>query len=64
MDNMLHNNPWGYKININNPEVIAQYKCWKRKKKIPEWCPLSDSERLDFERDFNRAHPAYRAADR
>lgn len=44
------NNPYGYRVDISkakNKELYERYKKWKG---IPRWCPLSDYERLEFEK--------------
>ena len=46
---LLHHNPWGYRVNINHPAVRPLYKRYKRWRHIPDWCPLSDEERQEFE---------------
>lgn len=40
---------YGYKVNINHPDIAPLYVRYKKWKKIPLWCPLSDKERLEFE---------------
>ena len=41
--------PYGYIININNPEVLPFFKRYKEKHSIPQWAALSDMQRLEFE---------------
>lgn len=43
-------NPYGYKIDITKPKYRELYERFKKWKGIPRWCPLSDGERLEFER--------------
>lgn len=42
-------NNYGYKVDISKPEYRELYKRFKNWKGIPEWCPLSDEERHEFE---------------
>ncbi|MEE3451495.1 MAG: hypothetical protein VZR27_12535 [Acutalibacteraceae bacterium] len=44
------NNPYGYRVDITKPKCRELYERYKEWKGIPRWCPLSDSERLEFER--------------
>lgn len=44
------NNPYGYRVDISKPKYRKLYERYKKWKGIPRWCPLSDSERLEFER--------------
>lgn len=46
---LLEHNPCGYQVNINHPTVRPLYERYKRWRNIPPWCPLSDSERREFE---------------
>lgn len=48
----LEHNPWGYKVNINHPQVRPIFERYLKQQGIPPWCPLSDAERLQFEADF------------
>lgn len=47
---LLKDNPYGYRVDISEPEVLELYRRFKRWKNIPYWCPLSDDERFEFER--------------
>lgn len=38
-----------YKVDIRQPKMRALYDRYKKWKGIPSWCPLSDSERIEFE---------------
>lgn len=40
---------YGYKVDISDPKIKPLYERFKKWKGIPEWCPLSDEERLEFE---------------
>ena len=44
------NNPYGYRVDISKAKNRKLYDRYKKWKNIPEWCPLSDSEREEFER--------------
>lgn len=44
------NNPYGYRVDITKKEHRELYERYKKWKNIPRWCPLSDFERLEFER--------------
>lgn len=46
---LLKDNPYGYRLDISEPEIHELYLRFKRWKKIPSWCPLSDGERFEFE---------------
>ena len=48
----LQHNPWGYQVNVNHPQVRPFYERYKTQKGIPKSCPLSDSERRQFEAAF------------
>jgi hypothetical protein len=41
---------YGFRININHPEVHPYYVSFKKKIKEPLWCPLEDSQRYRFEK--------------
>lgn len=41
---------YGYKVDISKPKYRTLYERYKKWKKIPKWCPLSDAERLEFEK--------------
>lgn len=42
-------NKYGYQININHPQINDLYRRYLKWKGIPQWCPLSDKERFEFE---------------
>lgn len=44
-----HSNKYGYQVDITKPKYRELYERYKKYKNIPEWCPLSDAERLEFE---------------
>lgn len=54
---ILIDNPYGYQVNINSHRPILRsgesindlYRRYKAANNIPAWCPLSDSERREFE---------------
>ena len=46
---LMSDNPYGYKVDISDPKVLPLYKRFKKWKGIPNWCPLSDEERFEFE---------------
>ncbi len=48
----LEHNPWGYKVNINHPQIRPIFERYLRWHGIPLWCPLSDAERREFEAAF------------
>ncbi|HIR02540.1 MAG TPA: hypothetical protein IAD34_00515 [Candidatus Scatovicinus merdipullorum] len=43
-------NPYTYRVNINHPKIQPLFERYKQWKGVPIWCPLSDSERFEFER--------------
>lgn len=47
-DVFIENNPYGYHVNINHPEVKPYYERFKKWKGIRIGAP-SDAERLEFE---------------
>lgn len=42
-------NKYGYRINIMHPKIKPLYQRFRKWKGVPDWCPLSDAERLEFE---------------
>ena len=40
---------YGYQVDISIPKIKQLYDRYKKWKGIPNWCPLSDEERLEFE---------------
>ena len=40
---------WGYRTDLNDPEIRDLYYRYKAWKGIPRWCPLSDGERHEFD---------------
>lgn len=46
---LLADNPYGYRVDIFAPELAELFKRYKKWKNIPDWCPLSDKERFEFE---------------
>ena len=49
MIRLLRDNPYGYRVDISEPETQKLYQRYKKWKGIPSWCPLSDDERAEFE---------------
>lgn len=43
-------NKYGYRVNIGNPYIYGLLVRYRKKHNIPEQFPMSDAERLDFER--------------
>ena len=46
---LLNDNPYGYRLDISEPDINRLYNRFKKWKGIPPWCPLSDDERREFE---------------
>lgn len=46
----MENNKYGYRVNIGNPYIYGLYVRYRKKHGIPLQFPMSDAERLDFER--------------
>ena len=46
----MENNKYGYRVNIGNPYIYGLYVRYRKKHGIPMQFPMSDAERLDFER--------------
>lgn len=44
------NNKYGYQVDITKPKYRELYERYKKWKGLPRWCPLSDGERLEFEK--------------
>ena len=40
---------YGYRTNLRHPRVYRWYLAYKRKLGLPEWCPLSDAQRIEFD---------------
>ena len=40
---------YGYKVDISQPKIKELYFRFKKWKGVPDWCPLSDEERFEFE---------------
>lgn len=40
---------WGYRTDLNDPEIRELYFRFKAWKNIPRWCPLPDQERHEFD---------------
>lgn len=47
---LIDDNPYGYKLNINNPNIKPLYYAYKQVQGIPHM-PPSDNQRHEFERD-------------
>ena len=45
----LINNPYGFKLNINNKKINELYRRYKVWKGLPLNFPISDDERREFE---------------
>lgn len=45
-------NKYGYRYNINHPAVNPWYKAFLKKKGIPDWVELTDSQRKELEADI------------
>lgn len=46
---LMSDTPYGYKVDISDPKILLLYERFKKWKRIPLWCPLSDAERFEFE---------------
>lgn len=46
---LITGNVYGYQIDISHPSIKPLYDRFKKWKGIPDWCPLSDEERFEFE---------------
>lgn len=46
---ILPKNKYGYQVDITDPKISPLYWRFKKWKGVPDWCPLSDEERLEFE---------------
>lgn len=42
-------NEYGYRVDISHPQIKPLYERFKKWKGVPDWCPLSDDERKEFE---------------
>lgn len=45
----IENNPYGYQININHPDIRQFYEEYKKRLGIPSFIALSDVQRRKFE---------------
>lgn len=43
------NNSYGYRLNVNHPQINALYRRYKKWKGLPECYPLTDEQRREFE---------------
>lgn len=41
---------YGYRYNVNEPEIIKLYRRFKKWKGVPYHEPISDAQRIEFER--------------
>ncbi|MBQ2175289.1 MAG: hypothetical protein II453_09560, partial [Alphaproteobacteria bacterium] len=55
---LITGNVYGYQINISHPSIKPLYDRFKKWKGIPDWCPLSDEERFEFEKMATAIPPA------
>jgi len=46
----LHNNRYGYRLNINNPTIRKYYERYKKWKGLNCNLPITDAERVEFEK--------------
>ena len=46
----LHNNPQGFRYNINHQKINDLYRRYKKWQGIPQGDPLSNEQRFDFEK--------------
>lgn len=53
-NNSIYTHPkqqkYGFRININHPEIYPCYVHFKKKIKVPPWSPLTDAQRHRFEK--------------
>lgn len=47
-----YENTYGYKLNINHPQIKSLYYRYKKSKNLPEHFPLSDEQRREFEAEI------------
>ena len=52
---------YGYRTDLNDPEIRDLYFRFKAWKGIPEWCPLEDRERYEFDSWVMRYYARKRA---
>ena len=48
-------NRYGYCVNISDPRIREKYEDYKRRNGLPHSFPISDQERLDFEKEIKAA---------
>lgn len=54
---------YGYRLDLQDPDVLEAYERFKASRGIPRWVPLSDNERLEFERAYIRGQRYYYSAE-
>lgn len=47
---LVNNNPYGYRLNVNNPIINEYYRRFLKWKSIPLIFPIPREKRLEFER--------------
>jgi len=48
-DMFLHNNPYGFKLNVYHDDLKAAYERYKNSKGLSRVYPVGDAERIEFE---------------
>lgn len=48
-DMFLHNNPYGFKLNVYHPSLHPLYERYKNSKGLSKRYPVGDAERIEFE---------------
>lgn len=49
-------NNYGYRYNVNHPQIRQHYARFKKYINVPEHIPLSDIQRAEFERHMDKLY--------
>ena len=55
-DIYLINNPYGFRLNINHPQINELYRRYKRWKGLTGHYPITDVQRREFEQYIFNSH--------
>ena len=49
-------NNYGYRYNVNHPQIRQRYSRYKRSIGVPEHFPISDQQRFEFEQYMDKLY--------
>lgn len=55
-DIYIHNNPYGFRLNINHPQINELYRRYKRWKGLTGHFPITNAQRREFEQYIFNSH--------